>query len=545
MLLSIRHQFSLALQNAFFKVTLNRFSTAFFVLSFVYCFAQGITQAFLFSVDTRWRTFTSEVVGHANINTTVFLQYTLHYTWEICNDTPVSGVAGACVPFYNWHQANATTIPPFFRRDDEGFGSLTQSSTYAVQPLDDARWIIEDGTPSRLVVSSATNENGTFVVVSQHDTSNSITLDPVCTRTMLYPDQKLDQYSREDASLIAAHFWLFGLALFALVYESIPHLIALAFARLLATAWSAYAIWRTINLGQRLDRLVGPGTPCHLNIFPAYFAERVRFQIADLVLHATALLLVLVLSWRLARTYQNATFARACPPAHILKIYRYFLAVFVCLQLAVFFLVVAMSLWIDQLVNGAIADLSWHTGVYEALFISTTVFLLPWIATGWFSIRRENARLTLAFLVTAFIFIAAWALMFYSQVYRFTFVDWPFFGSITLTAFVVMVLSMVFALLCRSNFDRGLAHFLYVEKALADSDFEPEVFARDPEKAALPYGAGPAGWERAERDSPLSVTPEKRIELTLSLASDELSDDEDDLKGSKTNILSRLDFEKR
>ena len=79
---------------------------------------------------------------------------------------------------------------------------------------------------------------------------------------------------------------------------------------------------------------------------------------------------------------------------------QYFLAVFVSLQLAVFFLLVAMCLWIDQLINGTVADISSHTAIYQALFIFTTVVctvspldvlrrscmvgsqvLLPWIAT--------------------------------------------------------------------------------------------------------------------------------------------------------------------
>lgn len=50
-----------------------------------------------------------------------------------------------------------------------------------------------------------------------------------------------------------------------------------------------------------------------------------------------------------------------------------FLGVFVCLQLSVYLLVSSMGLWIDQLVNGAIARISSFTAIYLALFIFTII----------------------------------------------------------------------------------------------------------------------------------------------------------------------------
>ncbi len=50
-----------------------------------------------------------------------------------------------------------------------------------------------------------------------------------------------------------------------------------------------------------------------------------------------------------------------------------FLGVFVCLQLSVYLLVASTALWIDQLVNGAIASISSFTPVYLALYIFTII----------------------------------------------------------------------------------------------------------------------------------------------------------------------------
>ena len=43
------------------------------------------------------------------------------------------------------------------------------------------------------------------------------------------------------------------------------------------------------------------------------------------------------------------------------------------LQLALFFTVTAISLWVDQLRNSSIAMLAEHPGLYYALFIFTIV----------------------------------------------------------------------------------------------------------------------------------------------------------------------------
>jgi hypothetical protein len=68
-------------------------------------------------------------------------------------------------------------------------------------------------------------------------------------------------------------------------------------------------------------------------------------------------------------------------------------------------------------------------------------------------------KLTMAFIFIAFFFIFAWSMMFYSQVYRFTFIDWPFFGCLTATSFVALISSTVFAVICLRNYDKGLAQW--------------------------------------------------------------------------------------
>lgn len=156
-----------------------------------------------------------------------------------------------------------------------------------------------------------------------------------------------------------------------------------------------------------------------------------------------------------------------------------------------------MALWINEIVNGAIAVLSMHTAAYIGLFIGSTIvrcslYLLSrplshvlqiasraldfdgkpslsylqnraladiLLIQGWFAVRREMKKLMAAFLILGFLYIAAWATMFYSLEYRWTFIRWPFFAALTAEAFVVMIASCVLGVTCRRNFDKGLAHY--------------------------------------------------------------------------------------
>ncbi|KAI0034556.1 hypothetical protein K488DRAFT_83851 [Vararia minispora EC-137] len=467
----IGSEIRLTLLNWFVKIALNRTTKAFFLLSVLFCFAQGIIQSFLYSVDTRWHGFTSSVVSFADIDGKIFLQYTLHDTWEICSHSPVAGgVPDACVPFYT--AGEPASIPPGFRRDNSDNNA--------------ARTCLSGAELTGLSLSGVPNSNGTATItlVQQRPPGQECKLDTVCTRTILYPNEKLRQAIREDASLIALQFWLLGVAIFAIISESIPHLIALAFARLLSVGWSSYTIWRTLSLGSRIAKLIGnPGTPCQLGVFPPYISQRVAFQIADVVLHSVAFVWTLILSWNLIQVYLRTTFRRIGPPKAIVVIYRYFTTVLVGLQLSAFFLVVAIGLWIDQLMNSALKNISSHTKVYQAASISTVLLLIPWIAMGWFAVRHEMRRPMIAFLATSGLFISMWSLMFYSQVYRFSFIDWPFFGCLTCTSFVVMIVSVVFGVICWRNFGGGLAHYLHADNALRSSSFEPELFVHEAEKA--------------------------------------------------------------
>jgi len=459
-------------------------SEGHFLFSFLHCFAQGILQSYMYTADDTWGSLTSHIVALAHPDSIIFAQFNGHhgkYSLELCNDVPGPRDSQPCVPFFTAGQSNPITIPQRFLPPgalvtDPDASFSTNSS--GLSNLTSSTWFLDS---SGVNIDSQTRSDGlSDVIVTSADGKMSVTLDPVCIYTLLYPAAKLSQSRREEMSLIGSQFWFFGLAVFVLIFESVPHILALIIARLLATGWSTYVVWRTADINDRLQNLIqNPDTPCHFDLYQPYFTRRTSLQLADLVLHWDALFISLILSWRLYRVYRKHTFRRIGPPKDILRMYAYFLAVLVCIQLSVFILVNGMALWVDQLLHSALKELSGHTVVYDGTFITTTLLLVPWLMLGWYSVRGELRKLTWAFLGISFFFLFAWSMMFYSLIYRFAFVDWPFFACMTTTSFVTLISSTVFSFICLRNYGKGLSEWLYLERSLFNDGFEPDVFATE------------------------------------------------------------------
>ncbi|KAJ3506548.1 hypothetical protein NMY22_g17213 [Coprinellus aureogranulatus] len=55
---------------------------------------------------------------------------------------------------------------------------------------------------------------------------------------------------------------------------------------------------------------------------------------------------------------------------------------------------------------------------------------------------------------------------------------WQFFATVTVTAFVLLVITIVLGVGCYFNYGKGLAHYLHVTEALEGEDFTPVYFPR-------------------------------------------------------------------
>lgn len=65
----------------------------------------------------------------------------------------------------------------------------------------------------------------------------------------------------------------------------------------------------------------------------------------------------------------------------------------------------------------------------------------------------------IVFLSIHFVFFTCWALMYYSEVYRWTWIQWPFFAALTVATQLVMLATGIIGICCWRRFGEGLKHF--------------------------------------------------------------------------------------
>ncbi|KAF7421030.1 hypothetical protein PC9H_011550 [Pleurotus ostreatus] len=471
------------LESAYARITLNKTTTFFFLLAFAHCLAQGIIQATLFSVDTAYTSLLDSIIDQTviytdpvtlakkNIAPTNFTYLRgdrgngdfSGFVLKMCDDIPFAGLpSDPCIEVF------ADGDIPFPEGEAPVPVQLHTMQKYQLRP-------VYDKINTSLVI-------GVDILQNERPIRSSPVLTTQCTKVLDYPRQLLNNARREDLSFIFIQFWLFSVSVVAIMYESIPHTLSVLFARALATGWSGYALWRTKHNSKVFETLfIRDNTPCRIDLWDGWSQARVDAEIPDIILNCTALTLSCYLSWTLVKRYNQQSFKCMGPPQAIVKIYRFFMAVLVSLQLGTLFLVAAMGLWTDQMFNTAIGRTSQFIEVYEALIIGTTVLLLPWIALGWYAIRHERKVLMAIFLVIGFVFLGGWSSMFYSRVYAWSLVQWPFLFSMTVCSFVLIVASMILGIICWLNFNKGLSQYLRAEAILASSNFAPSVFKHDPD----------------------------------------------------------------
>ncbi|KAF9456389.1 hypothetical protein BDZ94DRAFT_1315202 [Collybia nuda] len=448
------------------RITHNRLTTAFFIFTFVHCFAQGVIQSFLFSIDSEYHDLLRGITALADIPTRNFTYLEGspgHVHLKLCSDIPIKQYN----PCDDVFQSTVDVKNPVV---DQNHLNAIDRSELALDKVVGGMSIAADRRGG--IVFGVNITSGTL----------NIPLSFQCTQILVHPQQIMRNSMREDATWILLQFWLLVISTMAILYDSVPHILTVLAARSLVTGWAMYAIWRTkYNEGIFEEMIYNSGTPCSINLFPDYFSTR----IPDLILNCTALFIACYLSWTLLQVYTAQSFKCVGAPERINRLNKFFMAVLACLQLEAFALPVAAGLWVDVLFNTAISGISTHTKEYKAAFIFTTLVLLPWIAMGWYAIRYEMRRLMIIFLGLAFCLIGVWASMFDSIVYRWTFVQWPLFACYTISSLILTAATIMLGIVCRLNFGKGLAQYLHAEKVLVSSNFAGEMFTHDEEKGPM------------------------------------------------------------
>lgn len=332
----------------------------------------------------------------------------------------------------------------------------------------------------------AVEVNGTVqVIVNGLGWNNqAAVLDRQCLWALNYPVQILQQTEREDLTFIAFQIWVLGMSIVAVLNESVPHTIATLLTHLLATGWAGYQIFNTAQFHGDFSRLSTNGACDPINLLPSYWKSRYAAEIASLVLNVVALLVSSFLSWRLAKLFGWQTFKRVGASIAISRVYKLVLMLSIVIQMSLFFMVIAISLWLDQLCNGSIGRLD-PSPEYKPLLIVTLILLLPWLTTGWYGVRRELKIPMFVFLALSVGYLAGWAAMFDSTAFRWTYMNWTFFGVMASASVFLTLVALILGIICRINFGKGLIRYLNAEEPIPE-DFVPVNYGDDIEKIAFP-----------------------------------------------------------
>ncbi|KAL7409616.1 hypothetical protein BDY24DRAFT_372466 [Mrakia frigida] len=312
----------------------------------------------------------------------------------------------------------------------------------------------ENETTAEFLAAEAENDS---VVVSQ-----------TCVRGMAVLAWGTKDRGREDVVLVFFMAWVAGMSIVAMLNESIPHVIAALLTHLLSTGWSAYQVSHTVVSHEAFHRVIN-GVCDGVSVLNAgYWERRKMVEIAILSLNILALFMSSYISWTLLRLYGWATFRNIGASIKINRYYKLVLSLSILLQLDFFFLLAWIVLWLDQLTQGPVAPFAKHQVLYRAIFGMLAAISVPWVVLGWKSVRKEWKIGMNVFLGLAVLMTIAWSSMFASAAFVATIRTWNFFTAISAFTFVLLIITIAFAVWCRFNFGKGLLEYLDNHRSLSD-----------------------------------------------------------------------------
>ncbi|KAF6760522.1 hypothetical protein DFP72DRAFT_882417 [Ephemerocybe angulata] len=320
------------------------------------------------------------------------------------------------------------------------------------------------GTSSTKGTPTSTSTTTEITGISLNQSSGVSPHSMSCIYSMSWLEEVLHDSQREDVALFFFELWLFGLGLAAILNESLPHLGAAFFGRVLAGAWASSRIHSAKALAAFYRNSI-VASPCQgADLLGSLWEVRLAHTVPVVAFNIVGLL---------TKVYANVTFTRLGLSISLQKMYMLVLFFSVCLQLGSFFTAASMGLWIAKVGHGSFKALSQHLPLYLAAFVAVLVLVIPWFILGWKSVRNESRKRFGAYLALSMFLLGISGIMFSRDTYRTIFLSWSFFATITVTAFVLLVFAVITGLACFLNFGKGLSAYLQSNEKLEGEDFTP------------------------------------------------------------------------
>ncbi|KAG8802811.1 hypothetical protein FRC16_008627 [Serendipita sp. 398] len=294
-----------------------------------------------------------------------------------------------------------------------------------------------------------------------------------CLQALRWPLQTILQKQREDLTFIFLQIWIFVLGIAAVTNNSVPHILASCIGHISITIWTAIQLVNVFAFKQNYDTLIKGVNTARLGLsgqfgacekqdpIPQYFQHQILGHLLLIGWNTFGFIGFLFFAYKLHRSFAWSTFKRIGASILIERLYRMALTHLLFLQITLYFVVVSVVLWIDQLSFGAIASKAPKKSLYLLLSFIALGIIVPWLILGAISVQREMRKSMFFYILLTFLFVVGWFIQSLSLSWRLTYQYWPFFAVIETISLIFIAVSLVVGILARIFcFGKGLPQYL-------------------------------------------------------------------------------------
>ncbi|KIK68768.1 hypothetical protein GYMLUDRAFT_256426 [Collybiopsis luxurians FD-317 M1] len=253
-----------------------------------------------------------------------------------------------------------------------------------------------------------------------------------CVDSLSFPVYKLDNAVREDIALVILQVWVLFITFVALNYRSISWTITTFVCLVFQIIWFIFRIVYAGRSQAQVDSIIH--TTCGAErLLSGLWSPQKILEIPSIILGGVGLILLVCFAYKLyassqwndQRLYLGSTEGRWIVGLHIV------------IQISMFFVMLPLGLWLNDLLHGVSAHLADHVEALEALaFIEALVFI-PWLIALWSASHQGHPRAQLLLAMFSLLYVVGLTLIFISETYRLVFTTWPFFGTTTVVSTIL------------------------------------------------------------------------------------------------------------
>ncbi|TDL27120.1 hypothetical protein BD410DRAFT_486034 [Rickenella mellea] len=315
--------------------------------------------------------------------------------------------------------------------------------------------------------------------------SQPVTLSMGCIESLAWPDILFRAARREDFTLMLFRVWVLAMSVASIIYDSIPHLWVAFLGNCAGLGWSISQVTLTARFSEVFYKAITINACGGIELRSPRELQRNEQAIAGAIISGSFSPFFVFLSFKIFQIYRHQSFQRVGATKKVYNIYTLAMGFCVCLHLSGFLVMSTSLLWLDEMLTGVIRKYLHSTTVFITGFLLGVVGYIPWLLMGSKIVFRERKKLMLAFLVLGFGLSVLWTVTLTNPLFQYTLGQWPFFASLSILSFTVLVATTALGIVCRYNFGNGLKHYIMVLEVLEEVKFTPGVFSHDPEKSEI------------------------------------------------------------